>query len=145
MLNRSNFCIGLLLAITFATTVFAQYEISWHTVDGGGVMNSTDGQPNGFELSGTIGQPDAGPTAGVMSGGSFELVGGFWAPAANVCPCLGDMNADGQRDGADVQTFVECLTLGGACPCADMDGGQGLGIGDMPVFVAQLLSGTACP
>lgn len=35
-------------------------------------MRSTGGE---FELSGTIGQPDAGK----MSGGDFTLTGGFWA------------------------------------------------------------------
>jgi hypothetical protein len=55
------------------------------------------------------------------------------------------MNADGERDGADVQTFVECMTIGGSCACADVDGGQVLGLADVPVFVTQLLSGAACP
>lgn len=48
------------------------FDLSWHTIDGGGAMNSTDGT---FSLSGTIGQPDAG----VMAGGTFTLTGGFWA------------------------------------------------------------------
>ena len=48
----------------------AQYSIDWWTIDGGG-GTSSNGQ---YSLSGTIGQPDAG----VMSGGGFTLVGGFW-------------------------------------------------------------------
>ncbi|RME43611.1 MAG: hypothetical protein D6796_12870 [Caldilineae bacterium] len=46
------------------------YDLSWHTVDGGG------GQTSGgaYTLTGTTGQPDAGP----MSGGNYSLAGGFW-------------------------------------------------------------------
>lgn len=47
------------------------YSIDWHTIDGGG-GTSTGGV---YSVSGTIGQPDAG----MMSGGSFTLAGGFWA------------------------------------------------------------------
>jgi hypothetical protein len=42
------------------------YTINWHTVDGGGAMNVTGGT---YTLSGTIGQPDAGPT---LSAGNFR-------------------------------------------------------------------------
>jgi len=80
------------------------YDLSWHTIDGGG-GTSTGG---GFALSGTIGQPDAG----TMSGGSFTLQGGFWAAGGDpgFISCLGDIvsNAtflpppDGQVDGADL-------------------------------------------
>ena len=47
------------------------YEITWSTIDGGG-GTSTGGN---YTLSGTIGQPDAG----MMSGGDYKLVGGFWS------------------------------------------------------------------
>jgi len=50
----------------------AQYAIDWHTMDGGG-GTSTGGV---FAVSGTIGQPDAGPT---MTNGQFSVTGGFWA------------------------------------------------------------------
>ena len=46
--------------------------IDWHTIDGGG-GTSTGGVYSG---TGTIGQPDAGPT---MSGGNYSLDGGFWS------------------------------------------------------------------
>jgi hypothetical protein len=49
-----------------------QYSIDWHTIDGGG-GTSTGGV---YSVSGTIGQPDAGPA---MSGGNFSLTGGFWS------------------------------------------------------------------
>lgn len=47
------------------------YELTWSTVDGGGAMFSTGGS---YSLGGTIGQPNAG----LLSGGSYTLSGGFW-------------------------------------------------------------------
>lgn len=47
------------------------YSIDWYTIDGGG-GRSVGG---GYVLEGTIGQPDAGP---VLTGGGYELRGGFW-------------------------------------------------------------------
>ena len=53
------------------------YTIDWFTIDGGG-GTSTGGV---YQVSGTVGQPDAGPT---MSGGNFTLDGGFWSIIAAV-------------------------------------------------------------
>ena len=52
------------------------YSIDWHKVAGGG-GTSTGGV---YSVSGTIGQPDAG----VLSGGNYSLVGGFWGIIAAV-------------------------------------------------------------
>jgi hypothetical protein len=49
----------------------AQFAIDWFTVDGGGGTSTNQM----YVLSGTIGQPDAGP---VMTGNSFTVQGGFW-------------------------------------------------------------------
>ncbi len=72
------------------------YDLSWFTIDGGGEMFSTGG---GYELSGTIGQHDAGE----MAGGSYTLTGGFWA--ASPCPtpelltvCKDDVPAKAKKD-----------------------------------------------
>ncbi|HET7375510.1 MAG TPA: hypothetical protein VFK30_02315 [Anaerolineae bacterium] len=51
------------------------YSIDWYTIDGGGALNSHGGS---YSLGGSIGQPDAG----ALSGGAYELVGGFWSGAA---------------------------------------------------------------
>lgn len=49
------------------------YELTWSTFDGGGA--TPPGSAGGsYELSGTIGQPDAGNA----SGGAYSLGGGFW-------------------------------------------------------------------
>ena len=49
------------------------YSINWYKISGGGGMNTTGGV---YPVSGTIGQHDAG---GPMTGGGFQLTGGFWA------------------------------------------------------------------
>ena len=59
-----------LAAVAMSTPVAAQLEVSSSTVDGGG-GTSTGGS---FEVSGTVGQFDAG----VLFGGTFDLEGGFW-------------------------------------------------------------------
>ncbi len=66
----------VLLVLILSLPVTAGYEISWHTIDGGGGTSS--GGP--YVLSGTIGQPDAAYSAG----GQYELLGGFW-PGGPLC------------------------------------------------------------
>ncbi len=110
---------GILGMLTTTAVLVAagpvEFEIYRSTIDGGGVMRSTGEQ---FELSGSIGQPDAG----TMTGGGFELAGGLWfrlAPA--------DRNDDGLVSLFDHETFTSC-PLGptggigaGPCPCFDVD------------------------
>ena len=133
-------CLLSTAVLLAANQAFGQYEINWFTIDGGGAMFSTGGT---FALGGTIGQPDA-QVAPVMTGGTFELAGGFW-PVANVCYCLADVNHDGRKDGLDVQLFVSCVLVGGNCACADVDSMNGVTLADVPVFVSDLLAGPACP
>ncbi len=64
-------CFCFLLSV-FCFSASAQLSIDWYKVAGGG-GTSTGGV---YAVSGTIGQPDAGPT---MSGGNFSLTGGFWS------------------------------------------------------------------
>jgi len=93
-------------------------DLSWHTVDGGGVIRSTGGN---LELSGTIGQHDGGRMS--SADGVFELTGGFWF---EVLPS--DCNEDGVVNLFDYDTFQACLTGPGAgplppsCNCYDFDG-----------------------
>ena len=70
----------VLMALAFtALTARAQtnYTIDWYTIDGGG-GTSTGGT---YQVSGTIGQPDA---SGTMTGGNYSLTGGFWSLIAAV-------------------------------------------------------------
>jgi hypothetical protein len=77
-LHRVLLLLAVLAAVVFAShAVFAQsgggYDLTWNTIDSGGVIFSTGG---GFSLGGTIGQPDA---SAALGGGGFSLVGGFWS------------------------------------------------------------------
>jgi hypothetical protein len=102
-------------SVILAVAVDPTYDLTWHTIDGGGVMRSTGGN---FELSGTIGQPDAG----AMSGGNFTLTGGFWF---ELVPS--DCNEDGVVNLFDYDTFQTCMTgpgggpLPAGCNCYDFD------------------------
>lgn len=117
------------------------YDLTWSTIDGGGVMFSAAG---GYELGGTIGQCDAGPAGGPMTGGSYELVGGFWP--ASVCVCVSDLNYDKKHDGKDVQGFLACyLGAGTNCGCADLNHDGNLNATDLGLFVSGLLATTPCP
>ena len=108
---------GMLLVV-IAGIVYAgdPFEISRSTIDGGGVMRSTGG---GFELSGTIGQPDAG----LLTGGDFELTGGFWFGSPPT-----DCNDDGSVNLFDHETFAACMMGPDSgidtepCRCFDVDG-----------------------
>ena len=120
----------------------AQYDLTWNTIDGGGGMFSTGGT---FSLGGTIGQPDA-QTPPVMTGGGFELTGGFWAAAVPTCTCPGDLDGNGQHNGKDIQQFVACaMAAGPVCACADVNGNSGIDPGDVTTFVSMLLTSAPCP
>jgi len=54
----------------------AGYLLNWYTVDGGG---GTSGGGT-YSLSGTIGQAEAG----LLSGGSYTLLGGFWGALGKI-------------------------------------------------------------
>jgi hypothetical protein len=74
--NTATRTLILLAVVTAANSLADDFELDWWTIDGGGEMWTTGGD---FELSGTIGQPDA--SAAVLTGGDFELTGGFWTRA----------------------------------------------------------------
>ena len=86
----------LLATFTLTDPAHAQLSITWYTIDGGGGTSSG----GGFTLSGTIGQPDAGG----MSGGSFDLLGGYWEGGPPFCHP--DYNHDGFMDGLDYDLFM---------------------------------------
>jgi hypothetical protein len=136
-----------ILALAVAPAALAQdFDLSWYTVDGGGDMFSVGGN---FDLSGTIGQPDAGP---VMTGGNFTLAGGFWPGGPMVAAVLpGDLNCDGSVNFGDINPFVLYLsnfstwqaTYPGCNPVnGDINGdGSYPSFGDINPFVALLTGG----
>jgi hypothetical protein len=121
--SRSRLLVALVLFACVTTIVVARaggdddgslagpaYELSWHTIDGGG---GTSGG-GGYELSGTIGQPDAG---GTLTGGSFEVVGGFWTAGGPQPACEGDANNSGA---VDVDDLIAVILAWGTCAnCAN--------------------------
>ncbi len=126
-----------LLLVSVGVAAADDLKIDWYTVDGGGVMRSSGGD---YELSGTIGQPDAGVTAGEP----FTLSGGFWSVPP--CWCISDLNIDGLRDGADIRHFIGCmLGSASACDCADIDSNGLLDTTDVSMFVDSLVAAGACP
>ncbi len=134
--------LGLLAAVALAPAALAQYDLSWYTIAGGGATFSTGGT---YELGGTIGQSDANQVA--MTGGTFNLVGGFW-PAASSTICRGDCNCDGVINFGDINAFV--AVLNGAPPCnfdnCDINGDGLINFGDINPFVALLSGGGGpCP
>ena len=58
-----------------STSLSAGYDLSWWTVDNGGVTFNSGGN---YTLGGTAGQPDAG----VLSNDGYSLGGGFWVGLA---------------------------------------------------------------
>ncbi len=111
---KKNRYSSVLFGLATASVMGQEFELSRHTIDGGGVIQSTGGE---FELSGTIGQPDAG----VLTGGGFQLTGGFWFEVAPT-----DCNEDGTVDLFDHASFSGCLTgpdaeFPGGCECFDVD------------------------
>ena len=100
-----------ILVMILVCGCFADYDISWYTIDGGGGI-STEGD---YELVGTIGQPDAG----VMSGGDFVLSGGFWAGSYG---CVVNL--------ADLAIFLDQWLLTEPDLSADFDDSGTVDIGD---------------
>ncbi|GEM_PF-890172 len=121
MSTKSKALFALIALACAAAPVFAQpFAINWYTIDGGG-GTSAGGT---FNLSGTIGQPDAGA---VMSGGSFALQGGFWVGGVTGSSCGDlDFNNDGSLfDPQDVEAFLSVYSEGPCIPnfqvCDDID------------------------
>jgi len=128
----SSAIVASAIALTYgawAASGADDFTISRSTIDGGGTMNSTGGN---FELSGTIGQPDAGS----MSGGSFTLTGGFWFALPP-----GDCNTDGGVNLIDYDDLQSCLSGPNGslpfpdCNCFDIDGDNDVDLFDVARFV----------
>lgn len=145
----SRYSLTMFASLTLCAVAYGQYEIPWHTVAGGGACPPNGSVGGTYELSGTIGQHDAGSATAPLAGGTFTMVGGYWTIATPVvppaCVCPGDMNIDGLKNGGDIQNFVTCMVAGGDCACADVDAAPGLSFDDVTAFIADLLNEVPCP
>ena len=128
--------IAYIIAVLFCATAAAlaplgggDFDLSWHTIDGGGGTSAG----GGFELSGTIGQHDAGQT---MTGGSFALIGGFWAGAGSApgIPCPWDLDMSGSVGTSDL---LDLLAQWGTPGSADFDGNGIVGTSDLLALLAN--------
>jgi hypothetical protein len=125
-------CAAIASASFGPTILSAQpYSISWFTIDSGGGYSTG----SNFELDGTIGQHDAG----FMSGGSYELSGGFWA-AAQESILLGDVNLDSVVNLLDVDPFIDRISTGTYQVEADINEDGVVNLLDVDPFIL-LLSG----
>ena len=108
------------------------FDLSWHTIDGGGGSSSTGG---GFELAGTIGQHDAGPA---MTGGKFVLIGGFWAGVGEApgMPCPWDLDGTGTVGVSDLLALLADWGPCKGCP-ADFDDDGFVGVSDLLALLAN--------
>ncbi len=138
-MNRSHVTMYFAAALITAGVVASdprggdELELSWFTIDGGGAMLSTGGD---LELSGTIGQPDAG----VLTGGDLTLSGGFWFEQPP-----GDCNATGDVSLLDHEDFVACMTgptaapLPPECMCFDVDRDGDADVTDFALLQASFM------
>jgi hypothetical protein len=130
-----RFLIAGLAGLWLASPSLAQMgpivDLSWNTTDGGGGV-SVGG---GFRLSATIGQSDAG----VMTGGGYEIAGGFWAGVTDTC--YADCNTDGALTVADFGCFQTRFVA--ADPYADCGGDGLLTVADFGCFQTKFVLG--CP
>ena len=121
-------------AAVFAQSASAQaFDLGWHTIDAGGGSSAA----GAFQLSGTIGQHDAG----VMSGGGFTLTGGFWSGAPEAS-CYADCDGNGSLDIFDFLCFQNSFVAGDPYAC-DCDPNPACDIFDFLCFQTAFVAG--CP
>jgi hypothetical protein len=114
------------------------FDLSWYSLDSGGATFSAAG--GGWELGGTIAQPDAG---GPLTGGpGFELVGGFWFGVSSACP--GDVDGDRQVSLSDLSILLSHFgTANGATLSdGDVDGDNDVDLSDLSILLSRF--GATC-
>ncbi len=111
-------------------------DLTWSTLDGGG---ATSGGGD-YEVSGTVGQPDAS-AADAMSGGNYVLTGGFWGVTFPVCTTfvMPDFDQDCDVDHGDFQLFSTCaygpaVLVAPGCQNRDFDHDDDVDHDDFGVF-----------
>jgi hypothetical protein len=77
----TRFFVFSLLVFTAAALRAQNYSVDWYKISGGGGTSSG----GTYQVSGTIGQPDAS-ASGALNGGNFSLTGGFWSLQALQTP-----------------------------------------------------------
>jgi hypothetical protein len=120
-----------------AAQIGGPYDLRWNTIDCGGASSGGN-----YEISGVIGQPDAGPK---LTGASLDLCSGFLPGAAPMCYA----NCDGTTTPPilNVSDFTCFLNKYGAGdPYANCDGSTVppiLNVSDFACFLNKYSAG--CP
>ena len=149
MNKQTKLTTALAATLTASAIALAQtggpFDLSWYTIDSGGVVNASAGP---FTLSGTVGQGQ--DAAEPLTGGPFTLRGGFWAFTRDTAtPCPGDTNNDQTVGLDDLLTVLANFgnnttngpTDGDIDPPTAPDGTVGLG--DLLLLLANF--GNTCP
>ncbi|MCS6923918.1 MAG: hypothetical protein NZM10_06015 [Fimbriimonadales bacterium] len=103
LLKRMSLSAALLLSLLCAhAQQGGGYDLTWWTIDAGGVTFATGGT---FNLGGTVGQPDA-TRLDELQGGNFRLTGGFWFTIPTCIPTNGDVDGNNCVDDADLLSVL---------------------------------------
>lgn len=120
----------LFVILFIIASASGEYQINWYTVDGGGGASSG----GTYQLTGTIGQPDAD-----YSGGEpYELLGGFWIGGPL---CIVDLQDLAQFAAHWLE--VSCDAGNNYCEGADLNGEDGVNLEDMRLLANEWLN--ICP
>lgn len=121
----SMMVVSALVALAASGAFAESYAIDWYTVDGGGGMGTSGGD---YEVSGTIGQPDA--YSAPASGSQYVVTGGFWVVGLPTCTAFApvDFDRDCDVDMNDFAVFESCASgpevpreYTAGCEAADLD------------------------
>ena len=146
-MNRAILSV-LALALS-AAAASAQTTINRFVIACGGGASSGTVSGSATSITGTIGQHDAGPTGGPMSGtlatgGTVTLAGGFW-PATTVPPpsCPPDINGDGVLNPDDLSDYIGCYFSEPPCTYADYNHDGVVNPDDLSDYIGAFFDG--CP
>lgn len=114
------------------------YDVPWFVVDAGGTDFCEGG---GHEIAGSIGLPTAFTE---MTGGGYELVGGFWNVEVAI-PCIGDIEGDRDVDLQDLAFLLAHFgqTSGALFADGDVEGDGDVDLQDLAFLLANF--GLSCP
>ena len=125
---------GMLTLCLVAGVTAEEFRLDRSTTSGGAIIFASGGA---FELSATVGRPDAGKSFG----GPFSLSAGFWFPLTP-----GDFDGTGTVDLGDFDALFGCMIgpdmkPAHGCERMDLDGDRDLDLRDFAVL-ASLFSGS---
>lgn len=128
-INTYIFVLSVSLLV-LASAGFCDYRIVWSTIDGGGATSSG----GTYQLTGTIGQPDAE----YLASDSYELLSGFWVGGPL---CI--VNLDDFAVFASYWLDAPCNEDNHWCGGADLNHQNDVDFDDLTILASQWLQ--LCP